>query len=168
MTGENVVPFRDSYAAVPDKYFSIRKEIRCTVLELCKEYRVNACFSGHYHQNNVSYTSWGMPVAYVYELETDYHPPLPTLMHAPVISGMPMIVTGGICNFNFESTAKDISQEVNLTPGAGVRIVNVSSTKTPERAGEEGKEGQSSEDISSEDKVTPPHFLGFTHRYEEV
>lgn len=59
MTGENVLPHRDVYLAVPDKYFSIRPSIRHPVLELCREFKVNACFAGHFHQNNISYTSWG-------------------------------------------------------------------------------------------------------------
>jgi hypothetical protein len=59
MKGENVLPHRDMYLAVPDKYFSIRPSIRYQILDLCKEYKVNACFAGHYHQNNISFTSWG-------------------------------------------------------------------------------------------------------------
>jgi hypothetical protein len=59
LEGENILPFRDTIEVVPDKYFAIGRSIRATVLELCKEYKVNACFSGHYHQNNISYTSWG-------------------------------------------------------------------------------------------------------------
>jgi hypothetical protein len=48
-------------------------------------------------------------------------------VYVPVYSlGMPMIVTGGICNFNMTSSAKDLTNPENQTPGAGVRVVQVS------------------------------------------
>lgn len=64
MKGENVLPHRDEVIAIPDKYFSIQPSIRYPVLDLCKEFGVNACFAGHFHQNNISYTSWGMNRSY--------------------------------------------------------------------------------------------------------
>eukprot|EP00602_Paraphysomonas_sp_CaronLab_P009998 CAMPEP_0185038486 /NCGR_PEP_ID=MMETSP1103-20130426/34213_1 /TAXON_ID=36769 /ORGANISM="Paraphysomonas bandaiensis, Strain Caron Lab Isolate" /LENGTH=83 /DNA_ID=CAMNT_0027576939 /DNA_START=766 /DNA_END=1017 /DNA_ORIENTATION=- len=67
------------------------------VMSLCREYHVDACFAGHYHQNLVTESTWGMP----------------------------MIITGALCNWNLESTAKEKSKPDNKTPGAGVRIVVV-------------------------------------------
>lgn len=43
----------------PDSYFSMPKRFRAHALELFRTYGVNACFSGHFHQNLVSRTSWG-------------------------------------------------------------------------------------------------------------
>jgi len=44
----------------PDNYFHIPKEYRDIALDLFREYNVDACFSGHFHQNVVSKSSWGM------------------------------------------------------------------------------------------------------------
>mmetsp|Transcript_19591 Transcript_19591/g.41058 ORF Transcript_19591/g.41058 Transcript_19591/m.41058 type:complete len:573 (-) Transcript_19591:2365-4083(-) len=45
--------FKDSYFAVPKKY-------RMTALNLFRKYGVNAAFTGHFHQNVISKSSWGM------------------------------------------------------------------------------------------------------------
>jgi hypothetical protein len=97
-----------------------------------------------------------------------------------------MIVTGGICNYNLESTAKDLSRPGNVTPGAGVRIVEVSSHVPPTRGnggeggGEGGGGGEEKDDGAEEGsdstvtvtggrgKNAEEHFLGFSHRYEVV
>ncbi len=47
-------------AVFPDLYFSVPKEQRRIALDLFKKYNVNASFSGHFHQNLVSKTSFGM------------------------------------------------------------------------------------------------------------
>jgi len=44
----------------PDAYFSMPKKYRSQALELFQKYKVNACFSGHFHQNLISKTRWGM------------------------------------------------------------------------------------------------------------
>ena len=44
----------------PDSYFSIPKKYRKIALDLFRKYKVNASFSGHFHQNLVSKTSFGM------------------------------------------------------------------------------------------------------------
>ena len=44
----------------PDAYFSMPKKYRSQALELFQKYNVNACFSGHFHQNLISKTRWGM------------------------------------------------------------------------------------------------------------
>ncbi|KAL7512935.1 hypothetical protein ACHAXN_011863 [Cyclotella atomus] len=44
----------------PDSYFSMPKKYRSQALELFEKYNVDACFSGHFHQNLVSKTRWGM------------------------------------------------------------------------------------------------------------
>ena len=45
---------------VPDSYFPIPLERRKVALALFRKYGVDACFSGHFHQNMVSKTDWGM------------------------------------------------------------------------------------------------------------
>ncbi len=47
-------------AIFPDSYFSMPKKYRKQAMELFKEYNVNACFSGHFHQNLVAKASFGM------------------------------------------------------------------------------------------------------------
>jgi hypothetical protein len=47
-------------AAFKDSYFNIPLENRKFVLSLFRKHNVKACFSGHFHQNLVSKTSWGM------------------------------------------------------------------------------------------------------------
>jgi hypothetical protein len=69
-------------------------------MELCEKYSVNACFAGHYHQNLVGETRFGMK----------------------------MITTASICPWLIESTAKDLSNPMNATPGAGIRVVRVDDT----------------------------------------
>jgi hypothetical protein len=44
----------------PDGYFHVPKERREFVMALFKEYKVTAAFSGHFHQNLVSKSSFGM------------------------------------------------------------------------------------------------------------
>lgn len=97
LTGINTFVARGEEHLVPDSYFSVPTEPRKKVLSLCKKYNVDACFSGHYHQNLVVKSSWGMP----------------------------MIVTGAICNILLSSDAKDLSNPDNVTPAAGVRVVVV-------------------------------------------
>jgi len=43
-----------------DSYFNIPIERRKLVLDLFRKHKVKACFSGHFHQNVVSKTEWGM------------------------------------------------------------------------------------------------------------
>ncbi|KAL3800302.1 hypothetical protein HJC23_003598 [Cyclotella cryptica] len=57
----------------PDSYFSMPKKYRYQALELFQRYNVDACFSGHFHQNLISKTRWGMdmiitaPLSVVFE-----------------------------------------------------------------------------------------------------
>ncbi|KAG7348798.1 calcineurin-like phosphoesterase [Nitzschia inconspicua] len=44
----------------PDHYFHIPKERRMPVMDLFRKYGVTAAFSGHFHQNMVSESSFGM------------------------------------------------------------------------------------------------------------
>jgi len=46
--------------SIPDSYFVIPKETRSLVMELFRKYDVAASFAGHFHQNLVSETSFGM------------------------------------------------------------------------------------------------------------
>ncbi len=56
-----------------DAYFSIPKSYRDLALALFKKYGVNASFCGHFHQNVISKSSWGMeniitaPLSVVFE-----------------------------------------------------------------------------------------------------
>jgi hypothetical protein len=97
LTGKNVCPSGMADDYIPDSYFPIGLQARTPVLDLCRQYKVDACFAGHYHQNLVSRTSWGMP----------------------------MVTTAGICNWAIQSSEKDMSQACNQTPGSGVRLVTV-------------------------------------------
>lgn len=97
LVGKNSIPNSTDEAFIEDGYFSINISERTKVMDLCKKYQVDGCFCGHYHQNNMAQTSWGMPV----------------------------ITTAAICNWMLESTGKDMGDEDNETPGAGVRIVEV-------------------------------------------
>lgn len=45
-----------------DGYFTIPYKQRKVAMELFRKYDVTACFSGHFHQNVVTQTSWGMPM----------------------------------------------------------------------------------------------------------
>lgn len=47
-------------AKFPDYYFTVPREYRKLALDLFKKYKVKACFSGHFHQNVVTKSSWGM------------------------------------------------------------------------------------------------------------
>jgi hypothetical protein len=82
-------------AIFPDSYFSMPKQYRQKAMELFKEYRVNACFSGHFHQNLVSKSSFGMD----------------------------MIVTGPL-SMVFDSSGKSDQPERN-EKGRGIRVVEV-------------------------------------------
>jgi len=68
----------------PDSYFHIQKNYRDIALDLFKKYNVDACFSGHFHQNVVSKSSWGMD----------------------------MIITAPL-SITFESTGKPAQREAN-------------------------------------------------------
>jgi hypothetical protein len=85
---------------IGDSYFAIPKVRRERVMELCKLYKVDACFAGHFHQNLMGVSSWGMP----------------------------MITTSSICNWRLSSTGKDASVAGNFTPSVpGIRVVDVNS-----------------------------------------
>eukprot|EP00956_Cyclotella_meneghiniana_P001024 scaffold1229_cov49-Cyclotella_meneghiniana.AAC.2 len=45
-----------------DSYFTVPYEQRKLAMALFKKYNVTACFSGHFHQNVVAQSSWGMPM----------------------------------------------------------------------------------------------------------
>lgn len=51
-----------SKQTIHDGYFVIPRKYRQQVLHLCQEYKVAAIFSGHFHQNWIAYTSFGMPM----------------------------------------------------------------------------------------------------------
>mmetsp|Transcript_18158 Transcript_18158/g.33021 ORF Transcript_18158/g.33021 Transcript_18158/m.33021 type:complete len:731 (+) Transcript_18158:167-2359(+) len=85
-------PHGSSFA---DSYFTVPYEQRKIAMALFKKYDVTACFSGHFHQNVVAETSWGMP----------------------------MIVTGPLSmNLNSEIAHELSNGETN---GIGMRVVDV-------------------------------------------
>ena len=63
----------DDIPSFPDSYFSMPKRYRFHALDLFRKYSVTACFSGHFHQNLLSKTTWGMdmiitaPLSVVFE-----------------------------------------------------------------------------------------------------
>merc|ERR1711862_945631 len=79
----------------PDSYFTIPYERRKIAMALFRKYKVTACFSGHFHQNVVAQSSWGMP----------------------------MIVTGPLSMNLFSSDGKELSK--GETNGIGMRVVDV-------------------------------------------
>ena len=44
----------------PDRYFAVPKSFRTGIMRLFRQYKVRASFSGHFHQNLVSKSSFGM------------------------------------------------------------------------------------------------------------
>ena len=102
MEGRNHFPeaMKIPNESIPDMYFTIPKVRRKVVLDMCRKYKVDACFAGHYHQNLMGITSWGMP----------------------------MITTGPLCNWILSNTAKDMGDVQNFTESAGVRVVTIDDT----------------------------------------
>ncbi len=77
--------------------------------------------------------------------------------------GMPMIVTGGICNYNMTSSAKDSARPENQTPGAGIRIVEVEALPSVSAV----DDNKSRDEIPlARDTEANVHVVGFKHRYE--
>ena len=66
----------------PDYYFIVPKKYRMLALDLFRKFDVNACFTGHFHQNHIAKASFGMD----------------------------MIITGPL-SMVFESTGKQSQQE---------------------------------------------------------
>ena len=99
LTGRNYFPSNDG-GFIPDAYFSISRTNRQRVMQMCKKYSVDACFAGHFHQNWIGETTWGMP----------------------------MITTGAICNWLLQSTAKDMTVAGNETAAGGIRVVTINDT----------------------------------------
>lgn len=51
---------QDPNAGFPDYYFHVPLQYRQKALKLFQQYKVSACFSGHFHQNLIAKTSFGM------------------------------------------------------------------------------------------------------------
>jgi serine/threonine-protein phosphatase CPPED1 len=49
-----------NFKGFPESYFPIPRERRRRFLDLFERYRVSACFAGHFHQNLVAKTTFGM------------------------------------------------------------------------------------------------------------
>jgi serine/threonine-protein phosphatase CPPED1 len=60
LTGRSYLEPGNTDFFVLDSYFPIPKATRQKVLELFRQYKVSASFAGHFHQNVVSRTSFGM------------------------------------------------------------------------------------------------------------
>ena len=60
LKGMSVLVDFDIPVKIPDSYFHIPKTRRMKYMKLFKEYKVNACFAGHFHQNLISKSSFGM------------------------------------------------------------------------------------------------------------
>merc|ERR1719203_148206 len=82
-------------ARFSDSYFTVPYEQRKLAMVLFKKYDVTACFSGHFHQNVVAKSSWGMP----------------------------MIVTGPLSMNLTSDIANELSN--GETNGIGMRVVDV-------------------------------------------
>jgi 3',5'-cyclic AMP phosphodiesterase CpdA len=57
----------------PDSYFHIPIEYRTRVMELFRQHKVSAAFSGHFHQNLVSKSSFGMDMIVTSSLSLVFH-----------------------------------------------------------------------------------------------
>jgi len=55
-------PMGSDYPSIADSYFHIPIKYRAKVLRLFERYNVSAAFAGHFHQNLVSTSSFGMPM----------------------------------------------------------------------------------------------------------
>jgi hypothetical protein len=66
----------------PDSYFSMPKRYRAEALDLFRQYNVDACFSGHFHQNLVSKTRWGMDMIVTAPLSVVFESTGKKLQHA--------------------------------------------------------------------------------------
>lgn len=61
LTGASIVTdWGPTTRQFPDGYFVLPKVRRQVFLQLFEQYKVTACFSGHFHQNHVAQTSFGM------------------------------------------------------------------------------------------------------------
>jgi serine/threonine-protein phosphatase CPPED1 len=61
LTGASIVTdWGPTTRQFPDGYFVLPKVRRQVFLQLFEQYKVKACFSGHFHQNHVAKTSFGM------------------------------------------------------------------------------------------------------------
>ena len=78
-----------------DNYFTVPLKQRKIAMALFRKYDVTACFSGHFHQNVVTQTSWGMP----------------------------MIVTGPLSMNLYSEIAEELSN--GETNGLGMRVIDV-------------------------------------------
>lgn len=61
-TGEDYKGFSSLHDAfvVPDSYFHVPLEYRKHAMDLFRKYKVTAAFAGHFHQNVISKTTFGM------------------------------------------------------------------------------------------------------------
>jgi hypothetical protein len=57
----------------PEKFFMIPQSRRSKVMSLFREFRVTAAFSGHFHQNLISNSSFGMPMIVTSSLSLVYN-----------------------------------------------------------------------------------------------
>lgn len=114
----------------PDSYFSMPKKYRSQALELFKKYNVDACFSGHFHQNLISKTRWGMdmiitgPLSVVFDssgkkLDKEQEKPLPPRRKMTFESEEAM----------FQSSPSPVEEE---EPNCrGIRVVDVQVNGSP-------------------------------------
>jgi hypothetical protein len=98
LTGGSPYPVEwgNSEQVFPDTYFSVPKNTRQVAMRLFRNYGVSACFSGHFHQNLISESSFGMQ----------------------------MIITAPL-SMVFESTGKPKKQKEIEPNGRGIRVVTV-------------------------------------------
>lgn len=130
----------DEDGGFADSYFHIPKKYRMRVMKLFEQHHVDASFSGHFHQNLVTKSSFGME----------------------------MIITSSL-SMVFESTGKPEQDKGSPVPSRGLRVVNVQApaSSSGKRRGtyqhnfvplEEGDSGRS----SSWEEL---NFLKYRYRY---
>eukprot|EP00586_Coscinodiscus_wailesii_P018747 CAMPEP_0172509266 /NCGR_PEP_ID=MMETSP1066-20121228/218816_1 /TAXON_ID=671091 /ORGANISM="Coscinodiscus wailesii, Strain CCMP2513" /LENGTH=602 /DNA_ID=CAMNT_0013287663 /DNA_START=162 /DNA_END=1970 /DNA_ORIENTATION=+ len=76
----------------PDNYFTIPIEERQIALLLFEKYGVTACFSGHFHQNVIAKSSWGMDMIVTGPLSMNLESGMSTELSKGEINGIGMRV----------------------------------------------------------------------------
>ena len=105
---------------IPDSYFVIPKQTRALIMELFRKYNVAASFAGHFHQNLVSETSFGMKMIIT--------GPLSAMLES---SGKKEKIKGEIddktiADLNSDSNNNNNNISINEPDTQGLRLVEVS------------------------------------------
>ena len=104
-----IVDFHAPTVKIPDGYFHIPKQRRLKYMKLFQQYNVTACFSGHFHQNLISKTSFGMDMIIT--------GPLSVILQS---DGIPPSKRRSL-----SSSSDDLNDDVDEPNTRGIRLVEV-------------------------------------------